>query len=183
MISTLTAPARNAPMPAAPMKYAEDGRVEWDAMWDSFCELAQTGGPPHRGHLLRAPFAEDPRSAEYSAVVAELTRGILLVSGLRATPGEPGWLNIACDSPIHARWLAHAIAAENVEARYDGTRLSVPCGANFTVTGEIKNVITAIAKTTHYWHAHLQRELKAALWAEHVLARVKQRLVKRMSAQ
>src|ERR1700687_960529 len=44
-------------MAAAPFVLREDGRPDWGAMWESFCELALYGGPPHRGpdNPLRAP--------------------------------------------------------------------------------------------------------------------------------
>ena len=40
------------PMRSAGLKYAPDGRVAWDEMWGSFCDLAMAGGPPHKGALL-----------------------------------------------------------------------------------------------------------------------------------
>lgn len=43
-----------APMAPAPMKYLADGSVDWGNMWDTFCVLAQDGGPPHRPTMLRA---------------------------------------------------------------------------------------------------------------------------------
>ena len=42
-----TSPANMAtPMPAGPIVYREDGAIDWSNMWDSFCVLAQEGGPP-----------------------------------------------------------------------------------------------------------------------------------------
>ena len=171
--------ARNAPMPAAPIRYAADGSVQWDAMWDNFCELAQSGGPPHRGSLLRAPAAASVDSHAYRQVVAELTRAIKLVSGLNSAAAGAGWLAIRCDSDAQAQWLSEAIMAENVEAGFSGQQLFVPCGENFALTGEIKNVVTAVAKTTHYWQDHLARELKGVLWMEQCIARVRARLGRR----
>ena len=40
--------------------------------------------------------------------------------------------------------------------------LLVPVGDYFTVKGEIKNVITTVAKTTHYWREHLPIDVKRA---------------------
>jgi hypothetical protein len=34
-------------MSSAPLRYRADGSVDWGNMWDSFCELAREGGPPH----------------------------------------------------------------------------------------------------------------------------------------
>lgn len=151
-----------APMAAAPMKYNEDGSVNWGDMWDTFCVLAQEGGPPHRGTMLDEPTAPDPTDPRYAQVVAEITRGIFEVSGLRTQPAGPGWLAIVCESPGHALWLRNAILQENVQARSDKNLLLVPVSQEFTLKGEIKNVITVVAKTTHYWTEHLQVELKRA---------------------
>jgi sirohydrochlorin cobaltochelatase len=47
----------------------------------------------------------------------------------------------------------------------------VPVGDYFTLKGEIKNVITAVAKTTHYWQEHLSPEVKQTLaWQERLKA-------------
>ena len=152
-----------APMASAPMKYEPDGSVAWGEMWDSFCVLAQEGGPPHRAAMLHAQEDADPDSPAYQAVTAEIVRGIASVSGLTATPAEPGWVAVRCHDAAMAGWLSDAINEENVQARADGRVLFVPAGEFFTVKGEIKNVITAVAKTTHYWWAHLPPEVKATL--------------------
>jgi sirohydrochlorin cobaltochelatase len=52
---------------------------------------------------------------------------------------------------------------ENVQARHEGELLFVPVGDQFELKQEIKNVITAVAKTTHYWQEHLAVEVKQAL--------------------
>ena len=39
-------------MGSAGLKYGRDGRVAWNEIWGSFCDLAMAGGPPHRGTLL-----------------------------------------------------------------------------------------------------------------------------------
>jgi sirohydrochlorin cobaltochelatase len=65
-----------------------------------------------------------------------------------------------------ARWLSEAIACENVAARHEGALLFVPAGQRYTIKGEIKSVVTAVAKTTHYWREHLPESAKAALEAQ-----------------
>jgi len=161
---------KRAPMAAAPLRYTPEGAVAWGEMWDTFCALAQDGGPPHRGTLLQSPEQDDPDSPGYRAAVAEITRGIREVSGLTAAPGDVGWLAVRCDSPTMARWLSEAITAELVAARCDGPILLVPVGAAYTLTGEIKNVVTVVAKTTHYWQEHLPTEVKQTLAAQARLA-------------
>ena len=43
----------------------------------------------------------------------------------------------------------------------------MPVGEDFTLKGEIKNVITVVAKTTHYWMEHLDAAVKTSLaWEE-----------------
>jgi sirohydrochlorin cobaltochelatase len=148
------------------MRYAPDGQVDWGGMWDTFCALALDGGPPHRGTLLHADEGSDPASPAYLAVVAEIARGIAEVSGLRAAAAEPGWVAVRCDSAAMARWLSEAICRENVAARCSGDRLLVPAGAGFSVKGEVKNVITAVAKTSHYWREHLPEAAKSAMAAQ-----------------
>ncbi|MGI8915456.1 MAG: hypothetical protein ACR2JY_17010 [Chloroflexota bacterium] len=147
--------AGRAPMASAPMKYCLDGSVDWGNMWDSFCALAQEDGPPHRATMLEAPEDADPTSPAYHFAVAEIGRGIERVSGLKATPSAPGWLVVTCTSSGMADWLAMAIVAERVQARAEDRMLLVPVGEWSDVTKEIKNIITVVAKTTHYWTDHL----------------------------
>jgi sirohydrochlorin cobaltochelatase len=158
-----TAEDPRAPMPAGPIVYREDGKIDWGNMWDSFCMLALDGGPPHRGELLTAPLSPDVNRENYHFAVTEIARGIWETSGLTAVPHSPGWLAITCHSPAQARWLAEAITEENVDARHEGKALFVPVGDEFRLKGEIKNVITAVAKTSHYWDAHLAAEVKQTL--------------------
>jgi sirohydrochlorin cobaltochelatase len=154
-------------MAAAPLKYQPDGAVDWGNMWDSFCVLAQEGGPPHRGTMLYAQEDADTTSQNYHFVVYEIIRGIKAVSGLNAAPAGPGWIAIGCPSASMARWLAEAIEQENVQARSQGVLLLVPAGDTYSLKGEIKNVITAVAKTIHYWQDHLPVEIKQTLaWQE-----------------
>lgn len=160
---TLPKQDRSAPMASAPMRYTDDGQVDWENMWDSFCALPREGGPPHRATPLQSDDRADPASPAYRAVIAEVVRGVTAVSGLAAEAAAPGWVAVHCASPGMARWLADAIVEENVQARSEGTRLLIPAGADYTLKGEIKNVVTAVAKTSHYWREHLPREAKNAL--------------------
>lgn len=152
-----------APMASAPMQYRESGEVAWGEMWESFCALALDGGPPHRGELLTAQLLPDTYSPTYQLAVQEIVRGISEVSGLPAVEARPGWIGVTCPSPAMAGWLAEAIVAEKVEAQAEANLLLVPVGDYYTVKGEIKNVITAVAKTTHYWGEHLPAEVKQTL--------------------
>lgn len=165
-----TAYDKAAPMASAPMRYSADGQVDWGNMWDSFCALALDGGPPHRGTLLGPGDASDQDAPAYTAVVAEIVRGVAAVSGLAGQGAEPGWVAVRCGSAGMARWLAEAIARENVAARHEGALLYVPAGADYRVKGEIKNVITAVAKTTHYWREHLPAAARDAVEAQERLA-------------
>jgi sirohydrochlorin cobaltochelatase len=47
-----------------------------------------------------------------------------------------------------------AIVVENVLARREGAILFLPASPRFTLCEEIKNVVTAVAKTYHYWREH-----------------------------
>ncbi len=154
---------KRAPMAPAPMRYAPDGSVAWGEMWDSFCVLALEGGPRHRATLLEGDPDANPESAGYRFAADEIARGVLAVSGLSATPAATGWLAIGCHSVGMAHWLADAIVEENVAARAEGIALLVPVGADYTLKGEIKSVITAVAKTTHYWREHLPNDVKQTL--------------------
>ena len=156
-------PDKRAPMAAAPLVYNEDNSVAWDRMWDNFCVLASAGGPPHRATCLRAPTNADPTSAGYRFATDEIIRGIALVSGLTAMPAQTGWIAVECGKASKAHWLSEQICQENVEAYAEGTRFFVPVGDNFSLKGEIKNVVTAVAKTTHYWRDHLAAEIKTSL--------------------
>ena len=161
-----------APMPAGPIVYREDGAVDWGNMWDSFCVLALDGGPPHRGDFLRAPQNPDVHSPAYQFATEEIARGIWEVAEMTAVPAQSGWLKIACGSEGQARWLAEAIEEENVQARHEGNHLFVPVGDAFVLKKEIKNVITAVAKTTHYWQEHLAVEVKQALAFQDKLGKI-----------
>ena len=146
-----------APMGTAPMRYTTDGRVAWDQMWTAFCDLALAGGPPHRDAMLEPAAPEEALAApdDYARVVAEIERGLLLVTGLptvRST--SPGWVGLQCTGEAMARWLRQAIEVENVRVRREGAVLYLPAGPHFREETEIKNVVTVVAKTHHYWIEH-----------------------------
>ena len=171
-----SAPNLSAPMASAPMQYKEDGSVDWGNMWDNFCVLAQEGGPPHRGDMLQAQSDPNVSSPAYQFAVTEIVRGIKEVSGLAATPSSPGWIAVACANVEMAHWLSEAIEEENVGTRSEAATLFVPVGDYYLVKGEIKNVITAVAKTSHYWQAHLAAEVKQTLAFQEALRRLHNRL-------
>jgi sirohydrochlorin cobaltochelatase len=145
-------------MGSAGLTYGPDGKVVWDQIWSSFCDLAMAGGPPHRGKLLE-PVSEAEVAAEperYRDVVTEIDRAVGLTTGLRVVNGYlPGWVGVKCASPDEAVWLQVAITAENVSARRRGLVLQLPAGPAFRVEKEIKNVVVALAKACHYWDGHL----------------------------
>lgn len=39
-------------MGSAGLRFDANGKVAWNEMWDTFCDLALAGGPPHKGRLL-----------------------------------------------------------------------------------------------------------------------------------
>ncbi len=146
-----------APMGATALQRDDEGRVAWDQMWQGFCELALAGGPPHRGRLLEAitPEAAAANPERYAEVRAELARGLELVTGLPVVlDGPVGWIGLRCADEEMAIWLMRAIVVENVMVRREGAVLYLPAGCGFTLDGEIKNVVTAVAKTHHYWIEH-----------------------------
>ena len=147
-------------MGSAGLKYGTDGKVAWNDMWKTFCDLAMAGGPPHKGTFLesgtRAAIAAD--GDRYQRVTAEIRRGIELVTEMPADPSpHPGWVRVECYSPAMAGWLLRAIVMENIAAQADGAMLDLPAAPHFRVEKEIKNVITVIAKTCHYWLGHMPR--------------------------
>jgi sirohydrochlorin cobaltochelatase len=155
-----------APMRSAGLKFDADGRVAWDEIWGSFCDLAMAGGPPHKGTLLEPGRREaiDAEPARYEDVVGEICRGITLASELPATASAmPGWVSVDCYSETMAAWLLRAIVMENVAARCQARELLLPAAPDFRLEKEIKNVVTVIAKTTHYWMGHMPRAQKSAI--------------------
>ena len=159
-------------MGSAGLKYGTDGTVAWDEIWQTFCDLALAGGPPHRGTLLEAAMPPEVarRPDEHARVVAEVCRGVQMVTGLRATASpHPGWVRVACERESMASWLLRAILTENISARQEGGWLDLPAGPGYRVEKELKNVITSMAKTCHYWSWHIpqeQRERIATLFVD-----------------
>jgi hypothetical protein len=163
-------------MGSAALKFGRDGKVAWHDTWGSFCDLAMAGGPPHKGKILMAASQTEVNAEpeRYQQVVEEICRGIEMVAFLKAERSSvPGWVRVDCETDAAAGWLARAIVMENVSARCEGKTLELPAGPAYRIEKEIKNVITAIAKTGHYWLDHTgaaqQRtisELFAAITAE-----------------
>ena len=148
------------------LKYDRDGKVLWDEMWQSFCDLAMAGGPPHKGTLLEPASPEEiaAHPNRYRWVTEELCRGIEMVTGLAAFPSsDPGWIEVDCTSLGMSGWLTRAIVMENVSARFEGMALFLPAGPHYRIDKETKNVITAIAKTCHYWLGHTSAEQHRAI--------------------
>jgi hypothetical protein len=154
------------PMGSAGLKFGRDGKVAWNEIWGSFCDLAMAGGPPHKGKLLQpASRAEiDAQPEQQQAVIDEICRGVMMVTALPADPSpHPGWIRVECLSETMAGWLLRAITTENVAARQEGLMLDLPAAPHFQLMKEIKNVVTVIAKTCHYWNDHMPRQQQRAI--------------------
>ncbi len=149
---------RPNPMGSAGLKYDEQGRVAWNQIWNSFCDLAMAGGPPHKGKLLQ-PNPEQPNENS-----GEIVRGIQMATGLEAEPSDkPGWLRVNTKDNTMAGWLARAITMENVAVQLKGDSLSLPTSPHYTTAKEVKSVIVTVAKTHHYWSSHMSAEQQAAI--------------------
>jgi hypothetical protein len=154
---------RPNPMGSAGLKFDDSGRVAWDKIWNSFCDLAMAGGPPHKGKLL-------PPGTDHSHdTSAEIIRGIHMTTGLKAEPSHtPGWLRVHATNETMAAWLARAITMENVAVHLDQSTLELPTSPDFRIEKEVKSVIVTLAKTFHYWSSHMspaQHQQIAALFA------------------
>jgi sirohydrochlorin cobaltochelatase len=91
-------------------------------------------------------------------VVDEISRGIRLASDITVIgPVEPGWVRLNCVDPTMAEWMLRAVIMENISCRLQDAAIDVPAGPQYRVEKEIKNVITSIAKTSHYWNGHMWR--------------------------
>ena len=146
-------------MGSAGLKFDAAGRVAWDQIWDHFCDLAMAGGPPHKGKLLEPATKEaiDAQPDRYREVVREICRALRMVSDLAVEPSpNPGWVRVTCPSPIMAGWLARAIVMENVSAYLEGSAVDLPAGPHYRLEKEVKNVVTSLAKTFHYFDGHLE---------------------------
>jgi sirohydrochlorin cobaltochelatase len=159
-------------MGSASLKFGRDGQVAWDEIWGSFCDLAMAGGPPHKGTLLEPATKEEiaAQASRYQEVVEEICRGISMVAGLFAeASATPGWILVECTSSVMAAWLVRAIVMENVSAASESMTLYLPAGPHYRLEKEIKNVVTVMAKTCHYWFGHTtltQRRTIASLFVE-----------------
>jgi sirohydrochlorin cobaltochelatase len=145
-------------MGSAALQFDRDGQVAWDLMWGSFCDLAMAGGPPHKGKLLEpaAPAVIAQQTDQYATVVWEICRGIGLAADLSASPSTTlGWIRVFCSDETMAGWLLRAIVMENVAVKMLGTTIDLPASPLFRLEKEIKNVITVVAKTCHYWSGHI----------------------------
>ena len=114
-------------MGSAGLKFGRDGRVAWDEIWGSFCDLAMAVGPPHKGRLLEPGSREEngTHAEQYLAVVTEICRGIFMVAELAAGRSTvPGWVRVNCPNQGMAEWLTRAIVMEDVSVRYEGAALS-----------------------------------------------------------
>jgi sirohydrochlorin cobaltochelatase len=148
-------------MGSASLKYGSDAKVAWDEIWGTFCDLAMAGGPPHKGTLLEPGRKEemDIQVDRYREVVEEICRGVTMVTGLFARPSAVlGWIRVDCTSAVMAGWLARAIVIENVSAHFKGPTIFLPAGQDYRLEKEIKNVVTVIAKTCHYWFEHTSKD-------------------------
>ena len=151
------------PMSSAPFLWRPDGRPDWGRMWTTFCELALFGGPPQRGpeSALRASSS----GACDAAMLAEMRRGIWETTGLYTESTRPGELAVSCESAAMAQWMAAAITLENIDARVEDDRIVLPVGPGYRLDDEVKSIITVVAKTLHYWQAHLTDAEQADLTA------------------
>ena len=154
------------PMGSAGLKFRADGRVAWNEIWGSFCDLAMAGGPPHKGALLEPgrPAEIQTQPERYEEVAEEICRGVRMAADLDAEPSPvPGWVRVICSNAAMSGWLLRAIVMENVAARSAGARLDVPAAPHFRLAREIKNVVTVVAKTSHYWLGHMPRSQQRAI--------------------
>jgi len=130
-------------------------------MWGSFCDLAMAGGPPHKGKLLEpgSPAEIGAATQRYAEVAEEICRGVRLTTDFRQSNSSvPGWISVDVRTPTSSEWLVRAIAMENISVRSEGKLLYLPAGPAYRIEKEIKNVITALAKTSHYWVEHVPLE-------------------------
>ena len=148
-------------MGSAALKYDANGRVAWDQIWGSFCNLAMAGGPPHKGTLLLpgSPKEIEAEPAGYRDVVEETCRGIRMACDLAVDKSAfPGWIQLHCETDAMAQWMLRAIVVENVAVRLTGESVLLPVGPRYRLEKEVKNVVTVTAKTSHYWLNHMSRQ-------------------------
>src|SRR5258707_916122 len=88
-------------MGSAGLRFDAKGKVAWNEMWDTFCDLAMAGGPPHKGRLLEpaSPAVVEAEPDRYVEVVEEICRGIKMVTGFDAESAPTlGWVRVTCES-------------------------------------------------------------------------------------
>jgi hypothetical protein len=154
------------PMGSAPLRFDSANRVAWNEIWNHFCDLALAGGPPHKGKLLESATPGEIAAApdRYREVVAEICRGLDLVAEIPVFPSpHPGWVRLTCTTPVMAGWLARAISVENVSVHAAGNFLELPAGPHYRLEKEIKNVVTVLAKTFHYFDWHIDAEQQSRI--------------------
>src|SRR6185436_8365715 len=116
--------------------------------------------------LLQPAHPEDAAANPdaYLQVIEEICRGVSMVTGLTAQPVQlSGWVRVECESAGMAAWLTRAIMMENILARHERECLYLPAGPDFRLQKEIKNVVTVMAKTCHYWKSHTPLEQQRAI--------------------
>ena len=62
---------------------------------------------------------------------------------------------MGCLSEDRALWLLRAFVVGSVTVRREVNVLWFPAGPHFRLEREIKNVVTLVAKTTHYCQDHI----------------------------
>ena len=122
------------------------------------------GGPPHRGNLLEPASAADiaADSENYDRIVEEICRGVSMVSELPAKrSGAPGWIELECKASAwpHGWWSDCHGECGWPDMR--SKRLFLPAGPQFRSQKEVKNVVTVIAKTCHYWFEHTPEDISS----------------------
>src|SRR4051812_9294029 len=154
------------PMRAAGLVFDADGRVAWNKIWGSFCDLAMAGGPPHKGTLLGPGTPNEIASARarYDEVVRKFVPGVGMGRPLLVYRAPTlGWIRASCHSEEMAGWFLRAIRMENVAVRAHGVALDLPVAPHYRLDKEIKNVVTVIAKTCHYWLGHMPSAQQGAI--------------------
>lgn len=144
------------PMAAAPIVYDDSGKVAWDKMWDSYCNLAKEGGPSHRGKdqsIIKKSHIT-PETEEYRAAMNEALRGVGLIVPYKLSEDNDGWITLELETSNKAKWFNEVINEENVEAKQNGKTILLPINDDFDVTHDVKSIITVVGKAHHYWKIH-----------------------------
>lgn len=148
----------SSPMGSAPLVYDDDGKVAWEKVWTDFCDLGIYGGPPHRGTLLEPSIPSEiaENMDQYESVIVEIERAFKLLTKLPVIRSNSlGWLGIQCTDEEMAVWMMKAIIVENILARREDNVVFLPVGHKYHIEKEVKNVVTTVAKTYHYWKEHI----------------------------